>query len=144
MDLNCTGDINIPQRYKSLLKRLKIALKLILEGTLTRWYGGGISNLNSAQTIFSNCQCESNRVFDYICIMNSIGSDIPYNAVVWCWFNGIEVYSTPDENRKNYYKVIVDMENIDIKVSEGLYHLDVVDSKVWEIYVDIYLKAISN
>jgi len=115
-----------------------------IRGTLTRWYGGGISNLNSAQTIFSNCQCKSNRVFDYICIMNSIGSDIPYNAVVWCWFNGIEVYSTPDETRKNYYKVIVDMESIDIKVSEGLYHLDVVDSKVWEIYVDIYLKAISN
>jgi len=76
--------------------------------------------------------------------MNSIGSSIPYDAVVWCWFNGIEVYSTPDKVKKNYYKVIVDMENIDIKVSEGLYHLDVVDSKVWEIYMDIYLKAISN
>jgi len=138
----------IPQRYKSLLKRLKIALNLIYRGinisTLTKISICLYIQLECTQTIFSNCQCESNRVFDYICIMNSIGSSIPYDAVVWCWFNGIEVYSTPDKVKKNYYKVIVDMENIDIKVSEGLYHLDVVDSKVWEIYMDIYLKAISN
>lgn len=79
----------------------------------------------------------------YICNVNSIGS-IQYDAIKWCWHNSIEVYSQRTNNSDTEFRIVVDMGAIDMKVSEGTYHIDIVDSKVWELYIDIYLKGVSN
>ena len=62
----------------------------------------------------------------YICIMNSIGT-LPYDAIKWCWYNGIEVYSEPSSSRRGYFRIIVDMDIKDInslKEKIGLLDID--------------------
>lgn len=71
-------------------------------------------------------------------------NSIPHEAVRWCWLNGIQVYPEPSISRKDYFKIVVDMEAIETKISEGYYHIDRIDSKVWEVYLDIYLMGASK
>lgn len=62
-----------------------------------------------------------------------------YDAFQWCIENEIKVYCLPKKQSDRLYAIEV-YNNGNVTTSEKIYKKDEVDTKVWELYVHMYLK----
>ncbi len=62
-----------------------------------------------------------------------------YEAFQWCIENNIKVYCLPVKRGDNRYAIQVNNDG-NITTSEKKYKKNEVDTKVWELYVHMYLK----